>query len=479
VPIRRASPRPEGADVSHGWGEWVAFALFIAFALTGVMKHEPWRDEAQAWLLARDAGLWDLFSRLAGLEGSPVLWHLVNMPFARLGLSYGWEAAINLVFVTGAVAITLWRAPMPLWMRVGFIFSYFVVYEYAVIARSYGLGMFLLCGALALDGERMKRPVLYGLTLALLANAHAFALMFSIALLVVWLPWSDGRPRGRIVAGVLIAILGIAAALWQMVPPERGAPPAGLAAVEPIEQARIGFSVFAKALFIPGRLYLISHLANSVVGLTWVLLLFSIRRGWRGLFVFATVAAGLLVIALFVRPVDLRHVGHLILGLLAVIWLGREQANAGAVLRALGKLALVGVFLLSFIGAARALLRDYEQVFSPGRQMAAYLSDPALSGRTIIANSVPFASAALPYLPGVRVWSPGSQTWATYVVWGSGDNRRLTTDDMLARLPPGVPPEAAIYLVSEPIDRPDFVLLRKAEGIKGTLYLYEMASAAQ
>ena len=55
----------------------VPFCAAVIYALVVVLMvlhHEPWADEAQAWLLARDASLWDLWTRLMHYEGSPGIW---------------------------------------------------------------------------------------------------------------------------------------------------------------------------------------------------------------------------------------------------------------------------------------------------------------------------------------------------------------------------------------------------------------------
>ena len=55
--------------------------------LSFILCHENWRDEAQAWLLARDLSIPELFEQMS-YEGHPCLWHLLLMPLVRLGLPY-------------------------------------------------------------------------------------------------------------------------------------------------------------------------------------------------------------------------------------------------------------------------------------------------------------------------------------------------------------------------------------------------------
>jgi len=59
----------------------VRFALmvtagFFAIALLGMLSHEMWRDEHQAWLVARDANSLSQLLDNMNYEGNPALWHL-------------------------------------------------------------------------------------------------------------------------------------------------------------------------------------------------------------------------------------------------------------------------------------------------------------------------------------------------------------------------------------------------------------------
>ncbi|MCG9132637.1 hypothetical protein J5I95_13245, partial [Candidatus Poribacteria bacterium] len=58
--------------------------LFLAVGAFTASHHEMWRDEIQAWLLARDStSIFNLFAHLK-YEGHPGLWHLCLMPLSRI-----------------------------------------------------------------------------------------------------------------------------------------------------------------------------------------------------------------------------------------------------------------------------------------------------------------------------------------------------------------------------------------------------------
>ena len=45
----------------------------ILFNLVMIFHHEAWRDEAQAWLIAKDASIFELFNNILSYEGHPCL----------------------------------------------------------------------------------------------------------------------------------------------------------------------------------------------------------------------------------------------------------------------------------------------------------------------------------------------------------------------------------------------------------------------
>src|SRR4030042_3735997 len=110
--------------------------LYSAINIVLLLHHEPWEDEAQAWLIARDLDIASIFKQMA-YEGSPALWHMLLLPFAKTGLPYMSEFILHLIIAIAAVAVFILYAPFSRVTKVLFIFSYYMGYEYSIIARSY------------------------------------------------------------------------------------------------------------------------------------------------------------------------------------------------------------------------------------------------------------------------------------------------------------------------------------------------------
>src|SRR6185503_5008133 len=86
--------------------------IFVAGTLFVALHHEPWRDEADAWLSARDLPLTEMLPDWTAHAGTPVLWYLILKTIVHSGLPYAAETIVNLVLIWAAAAVLLLFAPL-------------------------------------------------------------------------------------------------------------------------------------------------------------------------------------------------------------------------------------------------------------------------------------------------------------------------------------------------------------------------------
>ncbi len=191
--------------------ECMVLLTFTAIAAVAVCFHEPWADEAQAWLIARDLGIRGILHQM-GYEGTPPLWHLLLWGLTRLHLPYAALGAVSLTLVAAAMYIWLRWSPLPAYVRLLVPFTFYYQYQYAVVARSYALSTFLAFAAVALWRAKPVRVILFGLVLALLAqtNMHGFMIAGGIACAFAWECIRDFRKQRLSPVQVLqISIAGV------------------------------------------------------------------------------------------------------------------------------------------------------------------------------------------------------------------------------------------------------------------------------
>jgi hypothetical protein len=163
----------QAASSTHNWWKIADIAVLLAWVCVTnftIRYHEKWADEAQAWLIARDLDLRTIWLHELRYEGSPGLWHTIlwiaqHVFHAR----YGAIGYIGLIGATAGAALLIFKAPFPRFIRWPLAFTYFMVYQYAVIARPYTL-LPLLAFAAAMLFKDIRHPERMTVVLVLLAN---------------------------------------------------------------------------------------------------------------------------------------------------------------------------------------------------------------------------------------------------------------------------------------------------------------------
>ena len=157
----------------------IVFAFYVALMAVAVSHHEPWMDEAQAWLLAKDTGFKELFIKYLRYEGSPGLWHLILMIPAKLGFPYYSINILSALFASVGVWLFIKYSPFPAFIKILYPFSFFVFFQYGVVARNYCLiSPILFLIAINYD-KKQQHPFRFLLLLCLLANISAHTLLIA------------------------------------------------------------------------------------------------------------------------------------------------------------------------------------------------------------------------------------------------------------------------------------------------------------
>jgi hypothetical protein len=215
---------PKAENVANAAWKPVVLAAYCVILAVVAYHHEPWFDEAQAWLLARDASVPDLFLLHMRHEGTPGLWHLLLMVPAKLGFPYWTMRLLAALFSTAAAAMILWLSPFPPPIRIAIPFTYFLLYQYAVVARSYALlAPLLFAIAWFLSKARSKPWILIALLIAL-ANVSIHGTLAAVGILLAYLidvwknPVHSEPPLSRqflICCGVfLLVVAAVALEIW-------------------------------------------------------------------------------------------------------------------------------------------------------------------------------------------------------------------------------------------------------------------------
>lgn len=180
----------------------VVFAVYLAVVIVTMAFHEPWFDEAQSWLIARDCPYRDLLLVRPHYEGHPPLWWLLLSIPAKLGVPYEWGLkGVELVCSALMCGLLVFRAPLPRLAVALLPFTYFLCYQYGVTSRPYALMCCALFVIAACWKSRDEHPWRLTAAFVLLCCTSSYGIALACAFALVWMVrairGATGRPAVR------------------------------------------------------------------------------------------------------------------------------------------------------------------------------------------------------------------------------------------------------------------------------------------
>ena len=448
-------------------------AIFLLLGGFIAWHHEMWRDEIQAWLIARDSfSPIEVLYHLNRGDGHPGLWHLCLYCLKQVTRSPVIMQPFHLIIACASVYLFVRFAPFTRLHKALFPFGYLVFYEYAIICRNYAIGVFLLFTFCCLfKGWKTRFPLL-GFILLLLAHTNVVALIVVIAI-AVGLSWelifTSNRPRNRdIRVGFSLILFGIFTSIIQLKPSAVGRfewndLTRGIVDWQRFQDA---VTILPKAFFpIPEvtlqfwNTYLLDRIPGAYAVkfvLAILILLFAVivlSRKPAALVMYLIGTLGLL--AFFASYFGfIRHWGYLFILFLAAIWISRycddtalKRRGRGQFWRCLNQLSLsasrslnwVLILLLTIhlVGGVAAASLDYKHPFSEGKAVARFIKEAELD-KMIIAPEVrsDVTLEILGYLETDRFYYPRPRQFGSFISWDRNfaSTAYLATEDVLQEI---------------------------------------------
>lgn len=201
----------------------LAFVLYIAIIAIVMCFHEPWFDEAQSWLIARDSPIASIFSIRTHYEGHPPFWNLLLAIAAKNGVPYEFGIkGIQLVCASLLGAWLIFKSPFKSASSLATFlipFTYFACFQYGVTSRPYALlCLSLLVAAHYWNSADSKTSSACKLAISLMfmcllsVYGIAFAAGFTIAW--IWRVFSKNISKTLNFSSILHAIKATIASNW-------------------------------------------------------------------------------------------------------------------------------------------------------------------------------------------------------------------------------------------------------------------------
>lgn len=390
------------------WGRFVPnLVVFLWFALLAAVCfyfHEPWRDETQSWLMARDMNLSELF-RNAAFEGHPIGWHVVIKPLTLMGWPFLSLRIFNTILVLGAAAVLLWKSPFRVWQKAILVTSPpFIMC--CVYSRSYTLVLLGLMLQAWFHRDRMERPLRYALSLGMLANTLVLCLPYAAVMGAWWLweAWTTRR-SWRVMASIaLLLSLGLLAVVQVIPAPGK----AEVMLLERWMQALVEFSKLDSGekwnCIVP--LFFLIPLGISMYRHVPVVL---VAVGFSAFFA--------LFIHFFIYPLFYRHYFTMLVILYASMWIIVVVNNLKYMVKCNFLIIIFFIFSSYLCQRTPIIIKNEIVKISSNTGFAVDYVQRHFLDKPVAAHYMSHACSLLAYMPGKRFWNPASKKWNTFIVF--------------------------------------------------------------
>jgi hypothetical protein len=454
------------------WPEWGIFILFCIMSVLGILKHEMWRDELQAWMVARDAGSFPQLLQNVKYEGNPALWHTLLFVLTRFTHAPWIMQVLNLVISFSLVFIFLHYSRFSILNKFLFVTGYFIFYEYNLISRGYGLGILLLFSVLALLESRNKYRFLIFILLSLLANTSVYGLIISgglafVVLFDLFFPvkaieintpskrkkvtvksqkttWHWPDLNYTFYAGLAVYGIGIILSLIQIYPEHDNTFPvfyphpffdpgkiAGIASR--LINAFIPIPDFTGTHFWNGSYIKWTQFGQTPALFLLLLLLFTLAflTNRNGFVFWLITTCGLLFIFYYTQMTWWRYLGYLYITLIAAFWIKNLFPERDFRQKWLSRISGIGkkmaaplltvLLIIQSTGGIIAFSKDWKQTFAAGKACSEYIRDQHLTQLSMVGNIDYLVSAVSGFLDK-PIFYPSRQEYGSFVIWDSKRN---------------------------------------------------------
>jgi hypothetical protein len=452
-PTSRADITLSRSASGEGWHDAAfVFCVVLAYAsflAAGMARHELWRDEAQAWLIVRDAGSLRELLHLLSYEGHPALWYLLLRPLTYVTHSPTAMQALHGVIAAAAVCVFVRFSPFTRAQKVLWCFGYYSLFEYGIISRNYSLGVLLLWTLCALWPRRRQAVIATAIVLALLINANVFAALIAAGFAAVWLGDTWWRRRDSAAAdasmrtwprpafALLILIAASAFCLWTVYPAEdsliRPAVTGGHEAGETrafLEHAAHCFAdIWKSNVPIPDpatRSFWNSNVIRSdtrmglvtavvLSGAMLIAAIWTLRRSRVAVAMYLVATTLLVTGTTVLLPDAMRHVGHLSLAFIACAWVERLERPLDSIGGRPNASLLTALLAAQFLAGMYATTVDLRRSFSSGDEAAHWLRENRLADAALVGDVAHRYSPLVARLD-TRIYYPVRRSWGSYAL---------------------------------------------------------------
>lgn len=430
-------------------GIYVCINVFLLY------YHEPWRDEAQAWLIARDVPFLSIPGYMS-YEGHPCLWHLIIACFAKLNMPYLTLNIVSLTIMTISVGLMVFYSKVSSYLKVLLIFSPVLTYYYPIIARSYCLiPLFLFFSAIFFK-SRKEHPARYTLAIAFLIQTNVIMIFTAFLMCVCFLAevvsdYIHKQKKMDLIkygGALTLPLISVVLLGCQMLDIKNNSefgirisgimdlPVAILLKVRNIIKDMCGINVFV--LFVIAFLFFVLLTATCIYRR-------SMEKG-TVFFVIIGTLIGQIVFYIVFYDFSVQRILVIPLLILWAVWILKESYNdKSIIILEMVFSVFILIVLLHHIPAIRA---DIEKPYSGSKEASIFIKENIPEDAILISDNKPECSAIMPYLKQKSYLYAANGEKSSYTKWINGWDADIEYDQFIAWVKQMDVGEKEVWLIS-------------------------------
>lgn len=421
-------------NLRENWFSHLILLIYTVLIFVVISVHEPWADEAQAWLLARDSNLFDLMFKNLRYEGHPGLWYLILVLPSKL-LPYRAISILSGLIAIAGVFVLLYYSPFPKIIKLLLPFSYFIFYQYGVIARSYVLLPILFFLIASVYQDKTTKIYQFTILVCLLAFTSVYTALVAISIMLIHLIdliRSRSDLNRELIIKQIKAYLGFAFTIALII----------IQLWQPEDSSFATTYNFDIRHFFELSSTVLNKATTEVKYLSAFVLILSLIWFWRRKLLLLYLISTLSVLALFsTKYYNSWHQGIIFLVWVFVMWVSFEKQkprqNEGKFTNVIRKLVIISfLIVLGFhvFWAGSVSISDYRGPYSAAKDAVEYIKANNLGNKKSYATSF-WTTAILPYFDENIFDNHNNGKKPAFWFWRK-DNRRIENIEIILQAQP-------------------------------------------
>lgn len=453
---------------NHSVFTYLLSTIFFILSFVGVINHEIWGDEAQAWLIARDSvSLPDLYKNLR-YEGHPGLWYICLFFISRFTTNPLAMQIFHILIATSAIYLFILFSPFNQLQKILFTFGYFPFYEYNIISRSYGLGLLLIILFCIFFTQENHNFTAITVVIVLLANTNAYSFLIACSLATTILldkistyksSFWNYLNKQKLYFYITLTVIGMIIAIYQIIPPEDALFKGGNYWKKPdivfqLKNVALTIRALWKS-YIPIPQLFTYHFWNTSIietsnftkffGCLGSLIIFAFSTLWflqkpivMWLYLSSSIAILFFTYSQYLGGI--RHYGHLFLIFIACLWIAKYYKNTYSLnhqyfllvtskyIKKLQNIFFIALLCIHTIVGLSVFTLDLLHPFSASKAVSEYIAKNKLNEENFLIGKQDYMVSVISTYLQNKIYYSESSRFGSFINW----NNRQKIDNAIS-----------------------------------------------